>query len=119
MRFSALYVDIVTGPAEGLPDRYTAPVDGRTANHVVKAEVEGPLVGAWYTLQEGVENLPAFSLLDVIPYLQARDRQLFESPEAEALHPGELDRLFILRLRGVDGQEHGIPMTLKVNLLHE
>jgi len=119
VKFTALYLDVVTGPPEAGTDRYAAPLDGRTCNHIVKADIEGSLVAAWYTIQACPGNLADFSLIDVIPYSEARDRGIFNSPEAEDLYPGQLDKLFILRLSGYPGQEPGIDMTLKIHLLHE
>jgi hypothetical protein len=119
VKFTALYLDVVTGPPEAGTDRYAAPLDGRTCNHIVKADIDGSLVAAWYTIQAFPGNLSDFSLIDVIPYLDARESQTFQSAEAETLYPDQLDKLFILRLSGYPGQEPGIDMTLKIHLLHE
>lgn len=119
MKMQSLYLDIATGlPAEG-QDTYMAPTNGRTSNYVLNPGINGALVGVWYSFHSGLEEIGAFSLIDTIPYRAAKDAGIFDSPEAEAMYPEEIDSLFILRLTGAQGAPDGVKMQIKANVLYE
>lgn len=119
MNVSSMYLEICTGTPDAQTEKYFAPVNGRTCNYVVSPNVEGTLVGVWHNIHSDMGNLGAFSLIDVLPYQQAKENGVFESADAEAVYPDRIPSLFILRLAGVPGQEAGVGMTLKVNVLYE
>lgn len=119
MQFQGVYLDIYTGNPEEIQDRYLAPTNGRTSNYVVNPGMEGKITGVWFNVCGDFANQEAFALIDVIPYNNAKETKIFESPEAEEMYPDEIDSLFILRISGTQGAEEGIRLKIKVNILFE